>query len=59
MGWGHALPVVVAAVIVVTAVNHAGEPDQQQAPTFRAGIEIGRVTVRVLDADRRPVRNLR
>src|SRR5688572_15434975 len=56
---GHAFLVVVATLIVVTAVNHAGEPAQQQAPTFRAGIEIGRVTVRVLDEDRRPVRNLR
>ena len=30
----------------------------QQAPTFRANIDVARITVRVLDRDRRPVRGL-
>ena len=30
----------------------------QQRPTFRTGIDVARVTVRVLDKNRKPVRDL-
>ncbi|HEV3486386.1 MAG TPA: hypothetical protein VG106_13330, partial [Vicinamibacterales bacterium] len=45
-------------VIVLAAASAAAQTDSQ-APVFRAGVELVRLDVRVVDADGRPVANLR
>ena len=48
------LAVVIAAALVLVARAQ----DAQQPPSFRAGVELIRLDVSVLDKDRRPVRGL-
>ena len=44
--------------VVATAGSFAQTPPPQQPPTFRAGVDIARTTVRVLDGNRQPIRGL-
>ena len=49
---------VVALLAVTVVAASAAQSPSKQTPVFRSGLDIGHVTVRVLDSKRRPVNNL-
>jgi VWFA-related protein len=48
-----------AALLGTAAMASSQNPAPQPAPSFKAGVELARLDVRVTDADGRPVRDLR
>ena len=49
----------VLALLGTAAMASSQNPAPQPAPSFKAGVELARLDVRVTDADGRPVRDLR
>src|SRR5450759_3820792 len=47
------------ALLGTAVIASSQNPAPQPAPSFRAGVELARLDVRVTDADGRPVRDLR